>query len=95
MTKRTTKDRILDASEALFARDGSSGASLRAITQRAKVNLAAVHYHFGSKDYLLEAVLARAWSRLGFVVASENEPKSTNIKIKKSIRISMPLGIEF
>ena len=53
MAKRSTKDRILDASEALFARDGSSGASLRAITQRAKVNLAAVHYHFGSKDYLL------------------------------------------
>ena len=59
MAKRSTKDRILDASEALFARDGSSGASLRAITQRARVNLAAVHYHFGSKDYLLEAVLAR------------------------------------
>tara|TARA_B100001094_G_scaffold291326_1_gene309681 strand:+ start:337 stop:966 length:630 start_codon:yes stop_codon:yes gene_type:complete len=59
MTKRSTKDRILDAAEALFALNGSSGASLRAITQRAKVNLAAVHYHFGSKDRLLEAVLAR------------------------------------
>ena len=59
MAKRETKDRILDAAEALFALNGSSGASLRAITQRAKVNLAAVHYHFGSKDRLLEAVLAR------------------------------------
>ena len=59
MAKRSTKDRILDAAEALFALSGPSGASLRAITQRAKVNLAAVHYHFGSKDRLLEAVLAR------------------------------------
>ena len=59
MAKRSTKDRILDAAEALFALNGSSGASLRAITRRAKVNLAAVHYHFGSKDRLLEAVLAR------------------------------------
>jgi len=59
MAKRSTKDRILGAAEALFALNGSSGASLRAITQRAEVNLAAVHYHFGSKDRLLEAVLAR------------------------------------
>ena len=59
MAKRSTKDRIMDAAEALFALNGSSGASLRAITQLAEVNLAAVHYHFGSKDRLLEAVLAR------------------------------------
>ena len=59
MAKRSTKDRIMDAAEALFALNGSSGTSLRAITRRAKVNLAAVHYHFGSKDRLLEAVLAR------------------------------------
>ena len=59
MAKRSTKDRILDAAEALFALNGSSGASLRAITQLAEVNLAAVHYHFGSKGRLLEAVLAR------------------------------------
>jgi len=59
MAKRSTKDRILDATEALFALNGPTGASLRAITQRAKVNLAAVHYHFGSKDRLLESVLAR------------------------------------
>ena len=59
MPERSTKDRILNAAETLFALNGASGASLRAITRRAKVNLAAVHYHFGSKDRLLEAVLAR------------------------------------
>ena len=58
----STKDRILDAAEGLFAQQGFSATSLRAITAQAGVNLAAVNYHFGSKDGLLEAVFVR---RLG------------------------------
>lgn len=54
-----TKERILDAAEALFAEEGLARTSLRAITVRAGVNVAAVHYHFGSKEALLEAVFAR------------------------------------
>lgn len=54
-----TKERILDAAEVLFAEEGLTRASLRAITVRAGVNVAAVHYHFGSKEALLEAVFAR------------------------------------
>lgn len=56
---RSTKDRILDVAEELFAEQGFSATSLRHITSRAKVNLAAVNYHFGSKDALVEAVFAR------------------------------------
>lgn len=55
----TTKDRILDAAERLFARDGIEATSLRAITTEAGVNLAAVNYHFQSKDALMRAVVAR------------------------------------
>ena len=55
----TTKDRILDAAEHLFARDGIEAPSLRAITAEAGVNLAAVNYHFQSKDALVRAVIAR------------------------------------
>jgi len=54
-----TKDRILDAAERLFAEQGFDATSLRAITGEASVNVAAVNYHFGSKDALIEAVLAR------------------------------------
>src|SRR5690242_9762181 len=54
-----TRDRILDAAERLFADHGFEGASIRAIVDAAKVNLAAVHYHFRSKEALLEAVLTR------------------------------------
>jgi len=54
-----TKDRILDAAEALFMAHGYEATSLRAITAAAEVNLAAVNYHFGSKEELFEAVLTR------------------------------------
>jgi len=54
-----TKDRILDAAEKLFSDQGFSETSLRAITTEADVNLAAVNYHFGTKDGLMEAVFER------------------------------------
>ena len=55
----TTKDRILDAAERLFAHHGIEATSLRAITTEAGVNLAAVNYHFQSKEALLHSVIAR------------------------------------
>ncbi|HXR56428.1 MAG TPA: TetR family transcriptional regulator [Casimicrobiaceae bacterium] len=54
-----TKARILDAAESLFMAHGFEATSLRAITASATVNLAAVHYHFGSKEELFQSVLAR------------------------------------
>lgn len=54
-----TKARILDAAEMLFMEHGFEATSLRAITAAAAVNLAAVNYHFGSKEELFEAVLTR------------------------------------
>jgi len=54
-----TQDRILDAAERLFAERGFAGTSLRAVTSEAEVNLAAVNYHFGSKQELLTATLQR------------------------------------
>ncbi|MEP7181691.1 MAG: TetR/AcrR family transcriptional regulator [Betaproteobacteria bacterium] len=54
-----TKDRILDAAEALFMEHGFEATSLRSITTTAGVNLAAVNYHFGSKEELFQAVLTR------------------------------------
>lgn len=57
--KATTKDRILDAAEGLFAERGFAETSLRNITSRATVNLASVNYHFGSKKSLIQAVFDR------------------------------------
>jgi len=54
-----TKTALLDAAGHLFAERGVAGASLRAITTAADANLASVNYHFGSKQGLIRAVLAR------------------------------------
>jgi AcrR family transcriptional regulator len=54
-----TRTRILDAAEELFMQQGFGGTSMRLLTTKAGVNLAAVNYHFGSKDALIEAVFRR------------------------------------
>jgi AcrR family transcriptional regulator len=54
-----TRESLLDAAEILFSAHGIEAASLRQITQHAGANLAAVNYHFGSKDGLVRAVFAR------------------------------------
>jgi AcrR family transcriptional regulator len=61
MTERPdTKTRILDAAEKLFGEKGFDATSLRDITTEADVNLAAVNYHFQSKESLIEATIMRA-----------------------------------
>ena len=54
-----TRTRILDAAEELFMQHGFEGTSMRQLTAKANANLAAVNYHFGSKDALIEAVFRR------------------------------------
>jgi len=54
-----TRTRILDAAEELFMQHGFEGTSMRLLTARAGVNLAAVNYHFGSKHALIEALFRR------------------------------------
>ncbi|HLK48944.1 MAG TPA: TetR/AcrR family transcriptional regulator [Bryobacteraceae bacterium] len=52
-----TKQRILDTAERLIADRGYAATSLRHIIGEAGVNLAAVHYHFGSKEDLLDELI--------------------------------------
>lgn len=59
MGTQDTRQRLLDAAEELFAAGGYANTSLRAITAGAKANIAAVNYHFGSKEALMDAVLQR------------------------------------
>jgi len=63
--KLDTKARILDSAEKLFAMNGFKPTSLRDITAEAQVNLAAVNYHFQSKDSLIDAVIARRMEPIG------------------------------
>jgi len=54
-----SKRKLLDAAEQLFADKGFEAVSVRDITQLAKTNVAAVNYHFGSRDALLGLVMMR------------------------------------
>src|SRR6266702_2372929 len=55
--RRDTRSRILDVAEELFGEQGLDRVSIRDITRKAKVNLAAINYHFGSKEDLIAAIL--------------------------------------
>jgi AcrR family transcriptional regulator len=58
-TETETYQKIIESAEEIFAVKGYDGASIREITASAGVNLAAIHYHFGSKEKLLQVVLNR------------------------------------
>ena len=53
----STRDRLIEVSGELFAERGFDSVSLRVITESANANLAAVNYHFGSKEELILAVV--------------------------------------
>jgi AcrR family transcriptional regulator len=59
MAEVDTRLRILDAAELLFTEQGFEATTLRQITGAAEVNLAAVNYHFGSKEELIHEVFRR------------------------------------
>jgi TetR/AcrR family transcriptional regulator, regulator of cefoperazone and chloramphenicol sensitivity len=59
-----TRDRIMKAAERLFAESGYDGTSIRAIVAKAKVNQAAINYHFEGKDGLYREVLRVAFRAL-------------------------------
>src|SRR5882724_7419233 len=56
---KDTRSRILDVAEELFSEQGFDRVSIRDITKNARVNLAAINYHFGSKEDLIAAIFER------------------------------------
>jgi AcrR family transcriptional regulator len=58
-TTTDTKEQIISVAKRLFAERGFAGTTLRNVIGEADVNLAAVHYHFGSKEELFRAVVER------------------------------------
>ncbi len=59
LTVTDTKEQILNVAERQFAEKGFAGTTLRGVIREAGVNIAAVHYHFGSKEELYVAVVRR------------------------------------
>ncbi len=79
MTSCDTKEQILNVAQRLFAEQGFAGTSLRSVVNQAEVNLSAVHYHFGSKEELFVAVVAR----IAKVVVEGQLEKLAQCKAKK------------
>lgn len=61
---RQTRDRLIEAAGGVFAERGYRGATMREIAERAGANLAAAHYHFGSKLDLYRDVVSVHFERL-------------------------------
>lgn len=85
-----TRNRVLDAAEALFVESGFDGTSMRTITARAGCNLAAVNYHFGSKETLVQEVFRRrlTWlnrERLRVLDEMEAEARGAPLKPQKIV----------
>ncbi len=81
MTQRETVNKILDVASILFAEQGFSETSLRTITTEAKVNLAAVNYHFGTKKGLIQALFSKFIKP--FCAALEEQLDLLELKQKK------------
>src|SRR3954447_24393185 len=86
-----TRARILDVAEELFMLHGFEGTSMRLLTSRAGVNLAAVNYHFGSKDALIEALFRRRLdpmnaARIAELARLENDAKGRPLSPEAIIR---------
>lgn len=62
--ERGIKEHLLEVAERLFAEGGIAETSVRDITTTAGVNVAAVNYHFGSKEALLREIVARRLAAL-------------------------------
>lgn len=73
LSEESTRERILNAAGEVFAEQGFEGATVRAITQRAGVNVAAINYHFRDKAELYSRVIldACAAQRIADLIKAE------------------------
>jgi len=96
----STKDRLLNSAEQLFAEHGFASTSLRQLTTLADVNIAAVNYHFGSKDNLINEVFRRRLDdlserRMKALQQAQSLPENTLEKVLAAfIRPALEISIE-
>lgn len=82
-----TKFKILDTAERLFGEEGYKAVSLRRITAAAAVNLAAIHYYFGSKEELLDELIMRK-------AVPVNEERMERLRRLKEAAGANPIALE-
>lgn len=99
MKESTTKERILDSAEQLFAEKGLKHTSVRDITGSASVHLAAVNYHFGSKDGLIRELVHRRVvplnrEQLRLLKEAEKKYGRNNMPVEEALRALLTPSIK-
>ncbi|MEO1465099.1 MAG: TetR family transcriptional regulator, partial [Cyanobacteria bacterium J06633_1] len=92
-----TKEQILNVAERLFAENGFAGTSLRSVIREADVNLSAVNYHFGSKEGLFRAVIARTAQpivKAELAKLKQYQKKSTHLSVEEILEALLTPALE-
>ncbi len=71
----TTRQKIIRSATKLFAKKGLNGTSVREISRKASVNLAAINYHFQSKEQLYREIVSHHFQRLVEHIAQLDQQK--------------------
>ena len=84
-----TKQRILTSSEILFSKQGFKNSTLRQITALSSSNLAAVHYHFGSKEGLMTNIMDRIFADFASIFKEQylHQARQSSIGISEILEI--------
>ncbi len=94
MPRASAKDVILDTAERLFAEQGMESVSLRTINTEAGYSVAALHYHFGTRDKLIDALISRRQTpimarRKEFLDELEKEERPDIYRITEALVLPM------
>lgn len=88
----SARDKILEAADELFGRDGFDATTTREIAELSGVNKALIHYHFKSKDLLLEAVLDRYYDKLGALL---RQPLLAEGDVRERVHLLVDTYVDF
>ncbi len=91
----STKARILDAAQEVFAAKGFEGASTREIAAHAEVNISSLHYHWESKETLYLAIFERIFRQLVDLLRSEIAMPESPEEARAVIERAMGLTFDF
>ena len=78
--ERLTRDRILDAAEAIVESDGLAGLSMRALCEKLDVSVTSIYWHVGNKDALLDALVERTTATIVERKARGARPSSASAR---------------
>src|SRR4029077_3956251 len=90
----STKARILEAAEGVFAARGFEGASTREIAARAGVNISSLHYHWESKETLYFAVFRNVFDQIVDLLENTLPPLLARHRDKRAV-VDVAMGALF